>query len=77
MREKTFPNQWHYVGTKSNPADIASHGAGAQELIDNFSRWNGPDFLWNSPKDWYSVDDTPSIPPEDPEVKNVSVATQI
>jgi len=72
IRERTSPNQWHYVGTKSNPADIASRGTGAQELIDNTLWWNGPDFLWNS------VDDTPSIPPDDPEVRNVSVrATQI
>ena len=78
IREWTSPNQWHYVGTKSNPADIASRGIGAQELIDNTSWWNGPDFLWNSPKDWDSVDDTPPIPPDDPEVRNISVrATQI
>ena len=78
IRERTSPNQWHYVGTKSNPADIASRGTGAQELIDNTSWWNGPDFLWNSPKDWDSVDDTPPIPPDDPEVRNISVrATQI
>ena len=77
IREQTFPNYWHYVGTESNPADIASCVAGAQELIDDPLWWNGPDFLWNSRKDWNSVDDIPSIPPEDPEVKNVSVrATQ-
>ena len=66
------------MGTKSNPADVVSRGTGAQELIDNTSWWNGPDFLWNSPKDWDSVNDTPPIPPDDPEVRNVSVrVTQI
>ena len=29
IREKTSPDQWRYVGTKSNPADIASRSAGA------------------------------------------------
>ena len=78
IREQTSPNQWHYVGTKSNPTDIASRGSGAQELIDNTLWWNGPDFLWSSPNDWDSEDDTPSIPPGDPEVRNVSVrATHI
>ena len=73
-----MPNQWHYVETKSNPADIASRGAGAQELIDNPLWWNGPEFLWNSCEDWDSVNDNPSIPPDDPEVKKVSArATQI
>ena len=34
-------------------------------------------FLWNTSEDWNSCDDFPSIPTEDPEVKNVSArATQ-
>ena len=78
IREQSSPNQWHYVETKSNPADIASRGAGAQELIDNPLWWNGPEFLWNPCNDWDSVNDNPSIPPDDPEVKKVSPrATQI
>ena len=40
--------------------------------------WNGPEFLRNPCKDWDSVNDNPSIPPDDPEVKKVSArATQI
>jgi len=63
--------------TKSNPADIASRGTGAQKLIDNTLWWKGPDFLWSSPEDWNSVEGVPSIPPEDPEIKKVSArATQ-
>ena len=78
IHERTSPNQWHYVGTNSNPTDITYRGTGAQELIDNTLWWNGPDFLWSSPDDWDSVDDTPSISPDDPEVRSVSVrATQI
>jgi len=33
IREQISPRQWRFVGTKSNPADIASHGAGAQETL--------------------------------------------
>lgn len=29
--EHTTPEQWHYVRTKANPANVASCGAGAQE----------------------------------------------
>ena len=77
IRERTSPKQWHYIGTKSNPADIASRGARAQELLNSPLWWNGPDFLWNTFEDWNSVDDVPSIPPEDPEVEKVSArATQ-
>ena len=52
---------------KSNPADIDSRSARAQELIDNPLWWNGPEFPWNSCEDWDSVNDNPSIPPDDPE----------
>ena len=62
---------------KSNPADIASRGAGAQELIDNPLWWNGPEFLWSSLEDWNFVDEIPSIPNDDPEVKISVRATQI
>ena len=78
IREKTLPDQWRYVGTKSNPADIASRGAGAQELINSSLWWNGPEFLWNSHEDWDPVDNIPSIPPDDPETKKITVrATQV
>ena len=62
---------------KSNPADIASRDAGAQELIDNPLWWNGPEFLWSSLEDWNFVDEIPSIPNDDPEVKISVRATQI
>ena len=45
IRECTSPQQWKYVDTKSNPADIASRGATPKELVK--SDWfSGPDFLW-------------------------------
>ena len=34
IRDKTSPEQWRYIGTKQNPADIASRGSSVQELID-------------------------------------------
>lgn len=46
IRDKTSPEQWHYIGTKENPADVASHGCSVQELIDNSLWWNGPELLW-------------------------------
>ena len=76
-REQTSPGQWHYVATKSNPADLASHGVGAQELLDSRLWWNGPDFLWNACEDWNPPLDVLSILPDDPELKKVSaLATQ-
>ena len=44
----TDPNSWFNVGTKSNPADEASRGLTAKQLVEG-SRWLiGPKFLWES-----------------------------
>lgn len=75
IRERTSPAQWHHVGTKENPADIATLGPGAQELIYARLWWNGPDFLWKPSRVWNQTDISPSIHPDDPEVKRASVLT--
>ena len=33
IREQSIPSQWHYVGTKVNPADDASRGLSAEAII--------------------------------------------
>ena len=64
--------------TKENPADIASRGIGAQELIDSPLWWNGPEFLWKPSRDWNLADAVPDITSDDPEVKKVILqATQV
>ena len=71
IRDYSSPDQWHYVDTKSNPADHASRGLTAKELIECNAWWNGPEFLWNTsatPK----PQSVPDIPAEDPEVKKLS-----
>ena len=46
------PDQWFYVPTKSNPADVVSRGASVANLVDNALWWEGPGFLQRSPADW-------------------------
>ena len=43
---------WRYCPTKSNPADIASRGALASELVDNEQWWYGPSFLRRLEEEW-------------------------
>ena len=38
-------NQWHYVATLHNPADLASRGALPQELVNSVLWWSGPPWL--------------------------------
>ena len=51
IQEATSLDQWRYVETKENPADIASRGASVRELLR--SKWiKGPDFLWQNEDEW-------------------------
>ncbi|XP_068757566.1 uncharacterized protein [Montipora capricornis] len=64
------PSQWQYVDSNSNPADDASRGLSANELIKS-KRWlHAPEFLWGSAEHWSkrpaSIDE---VEEDDPEVK--------
>lgn len=78
IRDHTSPNQWHYVETKSNPADDASRGLSARSLVDR-KRWiNGPAFLWENDESWRNLDsqyEPLELSLDDKEVKKVSVFT--
>ncbi|XP_058509227.1 uncharacterized protein LOC131475275 [Solea solea] len=63
----TAPQQWRYVSTNNNPADLASRGSNASEILT--SRWlSGPHFLWEKeiPP---AVDVVTEVQIGDPEVK--------
>lgn len=75
IRDHTNPSQWRYVSSKDNPADIASRGATASELI-NSSWLSGPQFLWQNelpPSEDYSDISSIDRLKDDPEVKKVQV----
>ena len=46
IRQISNPCQWHYISTEMNPADIASRGLSAAELMTS-SWFSGPSFLWD------------------------------
>ena len=52
IHEKFNPNQWRYVPTDMNPADLGTRGVTAQELTDSTKWWNGPDFLCSPEAEW-------------------------
>ena len=43
------PHVWHYVPTKQNPADCASRGLSARELLEHPLWWHGPPWLEKEP----------------------------
>ena len=60
-----------------NPADDASRGLTAQNLVDSSRWWNGPDFLWKPIEDRPCPDGSEAIylSPGDPEVKRITAMT--
>ena len=45
IRESTVIENWHFVPTDVNPADILSRGCKAVNLVDNKLWWHGPPYL--------------------------------
>ncbi len=52
IRSKTNIDQWKWVPTKQNPADLPTRGAGPGELARHELWWHGPSYLRLPPQDW-------------------------
>ncbi|KAJ8332985.1 hypothetical protein SKAU_G00418810 [Synaphobranchus kaupii] len=78
IREATEPSQWNYVRTKENPADQASRGLKAKNLVEVGTWINGPSFLLDNECDWpkQPVQRKESLQ-DDPEVKNMVMVNTI
>ena len=71
IRAHTTPRQWRRISTKENPADDASRGLSAQELINSQRWWTGPTLLWHPSIKEASSDEAPTLSETDPEVRKV------
>lgn len=70
IRESSSPFQWRYVTSDENPADDASRGLPAEDLIHNHRWLLGPEFSWKPEKFWpFQTAVPPAISGNDPEVK--------
>ena len=52
IKTKTLLENWRYVDTKKNPADLPSRGLSASELRDSQLWWFGPDYLQSNDESW-------------------------
>lgn len=52
IHENSDQSDWYHVGTKLNPADHASRGLDASDLIENKLWLQGPDYLWQPSEHW-------------------------
>ena len=70
IKSTTEPEQWQYVKSEDNPADHASRGLTAHQLVS--SNWfTGPDFLWE--KDLPAGNVKVEEVSEDPELRKAQV----
>lgn len=72
IRDCTSLDQWRYVPSEHNPADIASRGLSAIDLV-NSSWLNGPEFLRHDDK--IPMLDELSLDPDDSEVRSNCLLT--
>ena len=52
IQRQSNPEQWHYVESKENPADLCSRGLRATRLNESTLWWRGPDFLSKHESEW-------------------------
>ena len=71
IRDASNVEQWRYVSTADNPADYASRGMSAEQLISDEKWLRGPDFLGKPENEWPSPKTLPILTDEDQEVKKV------
>ena len=68
IRDHSDVSQWRYVPTSQNPADDASRGLKAEDLVKQ--KWIGsPTFLWQPKERWPEAPVDVNITADDPEVK--------
>ena len=73
IQENTKNDQWKYIQTKQNPADLASRGIEA-DSADKVDVWNyGGDFLRTDESKWNKYDIDCNIQESDTEVKSKKV----
>ena len=52
IHDKSNPDQWRYVPTDLNPAELGTRGMTARELTESSKWWNGSDFLHCPEAEW-------------------------
>ena len=75
IRDVTNPSSWLYVSTELNPADHASRGLTASQLLQGTNWLTGPLFLWKSGTFQPEKIEEFQVTESDPEVRKAAVFT--
>jgi len=72
IKSTTNVEDWHYVKSADNPADIASRGIEPNNDGRNNLWFHGPSFLWKDKQFWPCIDIPDEVSEEDPEIRSPS-----
>ncbi|CAI6370378.1 unnamed protein product [Macrosiphum euphorbiae] len=72
--EITNSQQWHYISTNENPADVLSRGIRPQDLQETLLWWQGPLWLREDDKGWKEDANLWPRPVELPELRSIKLA---
>ena len=75
IHEFSASNQWRYVPTDVNPADLGTRGLTVDELASTDLWWNGPEFLKKSRQEWPECKFDKPMSRENLELKGTKDAT--
>src|SRR5436190_778184 len=63
------PDSWHHISSTDNPADCASRGISASQLVGHPLWWTGPSWFKLSQQDWPALQFVPADITSSEEVK--------
>ena len=69
IRSSSTPDEWRYVPSGLNPADLGSRGTSAESLLKRSDWVCGPEFLGHPESSWPSNSASPLVDINDPEVR--------
>ncbi|XP_071950072.1 uncharacterized protein [Antedon mediterranea] len=72
---QTTKEQWRHVSSAQNPADLASRGMSAEDMMTSEMWFTGPSFLMEDESEWPQMPTDFITIVEDPEVKTVNAVT--
>ena len=77
IHDGSSPDQWRFVDGELNPADDASRGLTAEQLVASMRWRHGPGFLWKDEGMWPKTPTVPDTLEQDKEVKKEATSCNI